>query len=151
MKPRLSFSQRPGLSDMESSVQVLVPTDPAPKPKNPWGTAFHATPTPCSLASVMDEELAHKLQTEENDRVGVFEGCGLDHVGSLAPPTESQDTGDDQLLARMLQLEFDREHDLLLHAEEKQYNRDSKGGQIERWGGGLKDRESRGEGGGRKG
>ena len=37
------------------------------------------------------------------------------------------DTHDDFLLAQMLQLEFDREHDSLLTAEEKHYNKHSKG------------------------
>lgn len=113
---------------MESGLQVLVPTDPAaPKRKNPWGTSPHNTPSPSSLASIMDEELAHKLQMEEEVDAGMSEGRGHDHVTTLATPTETPDTSDDQLLARMLQLEFDREHDLLLQAEEKQYNGDSKG------------------------
>ena len=37
------------------------------------------------------------------------------------------DTRDDYLLAQMLQLEFDREHDSMLTAEEKHYNKHSKG------------------------
>ena len=37
------------------------------------------------------------------------------------------DTSNDELLARMLQLEFDKEHDTMLRAEERAYNKDSKG------------------------
>lgn len=37
-------------------------------------------------------------------------------------------TQDDYLLAQMLQLEFDKEHDLRLQAEEKHFNKHSKGG-----------------------
>ena len=37
------------------------------------------------------------------------------------------DTSNDQLLAMMLQLEFDKQHDTILKAEEKAYNKDSKG------------------------
>lgn len=36
------------------------------------------------------------------------------------------DTVDDLLLAQMLQLEFDREHDLLVDAQEKHHNKNSK-------------------------
>jgi len=39
---------------------------------------------------------------------------------------DSTDTMDDLLLAQMLQLEYDREHDLLVAAQEKHHNKDSK-------------------------
>lgn len=46
-------------------VKTLSPTKEGPvKQKSPWGTPNQA-PTPCSLAAVMDEELAMKLQHEE--------------------------------------------------------------------------------------
>lgn len=45
----------------------------------------------------------------------------------LADTRAEADTRDDFLLAQMLQLEFDREHDSLLTAEEKHYNKHSKG------------------------
>ena len=35
-------------------------------------------------------------------------------------------TSDDLLLAQMLQLEFDREHDLLVSAQEKHHNKNNK-------------------------
>lgn len=37
------------------------------------------------------------------------------------------DTDSDLLLAQMLQLEFDREHDHMLNAEEKHYNKHNRG------------------------
>ena len=43
---------------------------------------------------------------------------------------EGPDTSNDLLLAQMLQLEFDRQHDRLVGAEERVYNRDSKGGGV---------------------
>ena len=46
------------------------------------------------------------------------------HIESIT--TDSSDTGDDLLLAQMLQLEFDREHDLLVSAQEKHHNKNSK-------------------------
>ena len=45
----------------------------------------------------------------------------------LADTQAEPDTRDDFLLAQMLQLEFDREHDSMLTAEEKHYNKHSKG------------------------
>ena len=52
--------------------------------------------------------------------------------GHMRPPVlstqgEGPDTSNDLLLAQMLQLEFDRQHDRLVGAEERVYNRDSKG------------------------
>ena len=40
---------------------------PLKKP-NPWGRPSQATPTVCSLAAVMDEELAKKLQKDEEEQ-----------------------------------------------------------------------------------
>lgn len=51
---------------METGVKTLVPSD-NPKRKNPWGVAPTLTSTPCSLAAVMDEQLARELQDEEED------------------------------------------------------------------------------------
>lgn len=46
----------------------------------------------------------------------------------LAVGPAPEDTQDDYLLAQMLQLEFDKEHDLQLQAEEKHFNKHSTGG-----------------------
>ena len=51
--------------EMESGLKVLAPTA-VPKPKNPWGAPKDLTP--CSLASVIDEELARKLAQEGNEK-----------------------------------------------------------------------------------
>ena len=45
----------------------------------------------------------------------------------LSESKPEADTGDDYLLAQMLQLEFDKEHDSMLTAEEKHKNKHSKG------------------------
>lgn len=37
------------------------------------------------------------------------------------------DTADDELMARMLQLEYDKQYDQEVLAKEKQYNKDTKG------------------------
>ncbi len=113
---------------MDSSLKTLTPSD-IPKRKNPWGLspAGRASHTPCSFAAVMDEELAKKLQTDEEEAFSrELSGPSLP-VLSPTPTLGEGETRDDHLLAQMLQLEFDREHDRLLHAEERQYNRESKG------------------------
>ena len=45
----------------------------------------------------------------------------------LSESEPEADTRDDYLLAQMLQLEFDKEHDSMLTAEEKHVNKHSKG------------------------
>lgn len=110
---------------MEFGVQTVPPpSDAVPKRKNPWGPPPTAA-LPCSLAAVMDEELAKKMQSEEEQRAYRYQ---LPGHPTPPPPTSADDptTTSDLLLAQMMQLEFDREHDLLLRAEERQFNRDSK-------------------------
>ena len=41
--------------------------------------------------------------------------------------TDTGDTSSDMLMAQMLQLEFDREHDAMLAVEERKVNGNSKG------------------------
>ena len=59
--------------------------------------------------------------------------CSQELIGTAKTPARlvdtqpEADTRDDFLLAQMLQLEFDREHDSMLTAEEKHYNKHSKG------------------------
>lgn len=56
----------------------------------------------------------------------------VEREGPLAPSLldtgpAPEDTRDDYLLAQMLQLEYDKEHDLRLKAEEKHFNKHSHG------------------------
>ena len=76
---------------MESGLQVLIPTE-APKPKNPWGAP--KVSTPCSLTSVMDEELARRFAQEERDRA--------------VPPRYAQEERDRAVPPRYAQEERDR-------------------------------------------
>ena len=52
---------------------------------------------------------------------------GHTKLPAFSTQVEGPDTSNDLLLAQMLQLEFDRQHDRLVGAEERVYNRDSKG------------------------
>lgn len=48
---------------MESGLKTLSPQKP--QSKSPWRSPSHQTTPTCSLAAVMDEELAKTLQEEE--------------------------------------------------------------------------------------
>ena len=52
---------------MKSAVKTLAPSAVPLKKKNPWGRPPQTPPTVCSLAAVMDEELAKKLQQEDEE------------------------------------------------------------------------------------
>lgn len=55
------------------------------------------------------------------------EKLGVERGALLATGPAPEDTQDDYLLAQMLQLEYDKEHDLQLRAEERHFNKHSKG------------------------
>lgn len=87
----------------------------------PWSkiTAVEAV----SFNDVMSEQFAKSLEeedkacnTSQNVYVDNLSGCG----------EEVNDCSDDYLLAKMLQLEFDKEHDTILKHEESKYNGSSK-------------------------
>ena len=102
----------------------------APKRSPAWGRAPGVAPQPCSLATVMDEELARELQSKEGGVGAVVEAFGS--VSEAFPREEARSSApdDDLLLAQMLQLEFDRENDLHLAAQERHINGDSKGRRV---------------------
>ena len=74
---------------MESGLKVLTPAAVS-KPKNPWGAPKALAP--CSLTSVMDEELARELTLEEDARTesryhnirrggtGIYRTFGVTHM-----------------------------------------------------------------------
>lgn len=134
---RLFFIESRDHPKMDSGIKTLSPHKPT---KSPWGSPLQPVPT-CSLSSVMDEELARTLQNEEEEllkyddssRTAItFFPLRKSPLASVATPTAGTEgvgstTDSDLILAQMLQLEFDREHDRQLVAEEKQYNKQSKG------------------------
>ena len=88
---------------------------------HPW--ARDTRLAPCSLSDVMDEELASELQKEEEETVYHHE---TDTTDVSFDTTSEADTSNDALVAQLLQLEFDREHDRHLKAQEKHVNGNSK-------------------------
>jgi len=97
--------------------ETVVLNNSTPR-RNPWGK----TPVvaPCSLSSVMDEELARDLQ-EKEDKMSSLLQVELPFGDGNNPDTET-----DLLLAQMLQNEFDRENDHMVNVYEQKYNGNSK-------------------------
>lgn len=88
---------------------------------HPWG-GVTTVAAPCSLSAVMDEQLAGRLQKEEEEVFHVQQETEsvVFEVGNEG------DTSDDALVAQLLQLEFDREHDRFLEVQERHTNGNSK-------------------------
>ena len=94
----------------------------------PWGAPKESAPT-TSLKDVMSEQLASDLQAQEEGQ-----SHGRDKSSAnIADLTEEEiakilgeDTSDDHLIAQMLQMQFDREHDQALGQEETHRNGTSK-------------------------
>ncbi|KAM6908499.1 serine/threonine-protein kinase RIO3 [Lycodopsis pacificus] len=97
--------------------QTLVTTEPL---KSPWGSVA-PTPPSCSLNDVMSEQLAKQLE-EENKAFTALNDPSAD----LLLSEDSSETTSDLMLAKMLQMQFDREFDDQLRREEKKFNGDSK-------------------------
>ncbi|XP_053323938.1 serine/threonine-protein kinase RIO3 [Spea bombifrons] len=89
---------------------------------SPWGVATKPV-NQCSLADVMSEQLARELQLEEESHA--FPQELLSDEGPFLTG-EGIETSSDEVLAQMLQMQFDREHDAQLRREEKKFNGDSK-------------------------
>ncbi|OCT76710.1 hypothetical protein XELAEV_18031911mg [Xenopus laevis] len=89
---------------------------------SPWGIAAKPADQ-CSLAEVMSEELARELQLEEERHVFPEEALREDGPFLSA---DNIDTSSDEVLAQMLQTQFDKEYDAQLLREEKKFNGDSK-------------------------
>ncbi|KFM82276.1 Serine/threonine-protein kinase RIO3, partial [Stegodyphus mimosarum] len=107
----------------EPVIPPSLPVDVrAPLPSScPWGKVKAVEVV--SFNDVMSEQLATSLQEDEELKstpskifVDDLSGCG----------EEVTDCSDDYLLAKMLQLEYDKEHDSILKQEESKYNGSSK-------------------------
>lgn len=97
-----------------------------------WGRP--AEPAACvSLMEVMSEELAVQLQKDEQ-RAAAAAAVGTASATTITATEEAAgvvgelelDTADDFLIAQMLQKQFDKEHDSVLHNEENHFNGTSK-------------------------
>lgn len=110
---------------MEISENIVVNTPIGNTPsKSPWGTS--PAVTPCSLATVMDEEVAKELQAKEDYLSGYHLQANSVPSGLAFEGGTSPDTENDFLLAQMIQLEYDKEYDRTIDSMEKRYNGESK-------------------------
>lgn len=114
---------------MESTSTILSDNSTTAIKPCPWGKA--ASSEPISLADVMSEELAKSLQEKEDnwlkERDRTIDGMKeSDKFDLINDPDDDPDCTDDVLLAKYLQMEFDKEHDDILALEERKYNGSSK-------------------------
>ncbi|XP_003372228.1 serine/threonine-protein kinase RIO3 [Trichinella spiralis] len=90
--------------------------------RNPWGISERKEPS-CSFAEIMDEEVARKLQLEEQSSSDVKAADAVE-----AELCEGDDCIDDYTIAKLLQKDYDLEVEHTLRLKEKQYNKDDKVG-----------------------
>ncbi|KAK7091124.1 serine/threonine-protein kinase RIO3-like [Littorina saxatilis] len=114
----------------------------APQVSSPWGKK--AQVIPCSLEDVMSEQLASDLQNDSEDtefKKAISESTAAAATSTVAPPDIDSDdmaailaaagisegeSNNDEIIARMMQLQFDREHNTMLDREANKYNGGSK-------------------------
>lgn len=108
------------LPSVSTPVEAHPSESTVTNPPCAWGKVL--VPEAVSLDEVMSEQLATSLQLEE-ERAALPPQFKEEEV---LIPTVDPDCSDDFLLAQMLQLEFDKEHDTVLRQEEKKYNGSSK-------------------------
>ena len=104
--------------------------------KCPWG----AIPTPSSttsLSDVMSEQLADHLENKDQNQVrkqeredaelaAAIAASNVDPSTAQAASPDAADCSDDLLIAQMLQMQFDNEHDTQIANEERVHNGGSK-------------------------
>lgn len=97
----------------------------AAKSNCPWSLPVESAPA-TSLKDVMDEQLATDLQHKENGSPDQSPKKSDLTDEELAKILSDTATDDDLLIAQMLQMQFDREHDQALGKEESHRNGTSK-------------------------
>lgn len=105
--------------------------------KCPWGKVAPATTAavPFSLADVMSEQLASDLQAQDTDPVLLvqkyeeqFEQQQPETSTTTTEPSQlDEETENDFIIAQLLQLELNKEHDDQLKRQEEIVNRNSRG------------------------
>lgn len=121
---------------MEGQTTVTTPKGFEPTSTtrtSPWGKPpQQTTPVPSCLQDVMNEQLSEefieKIGKEQEHILDTFNSGKADDIdfASLVAAGGIEDTANDELMARMLQLEYDKEYDTELLAKEKHINKDTK-------------------------
>ncbi|XP_014673618.1 PREDICTED: serine/threonine-protein kinase RIO3-like [Priapulus caudatus] len=127
-------------ASLENAATEVQPTNPWLRKQHPWSSPISDQPEAAyansfpTLSDVMSEQLAQELQEEKSytptsqpgiaSQVGASqEQCALSEEQNVE---EQRETDSDMLLAQMLQLEYDKEHDVELQKKEASYNRGRK-------------------------
>ncbi|XP_071142931.1 serine/threonine-protein kinase RIO3-like isoform X2 [Mytilus edulis] len=115
---------------MEEQAALMNQTkiDSVPKP-SPWGKPpQQSTPIPSCLQDVMNEQLSEDfIEKEQKNVLDTFESEKNEvDVDALIAAAGADETADDELMARMLQLEYDKQNDEELVAKEKLLNKHHK-------------------------
>ncbi|GAB1600314.1 serine/threonine-protein kinase RIO3-like [Argonauta hians] len=115
----------------DAHISVTPPTDNAWNKKSPWGKPSNSWEPPCNLTDVMSEQLALELSQTENRCNSDFDGCLANFMtssasGSSAKSEKEVQEANDELLAKMLQQQFDTEDNEQIKIEERKYNGNNK-------------------------
>ncbi|XP_076291550.1 serine/threonine-protein kinase RIO3 [Lasioglossum baleicum] len=89
----------------------------------PWAK-IQPVEGPVSLLEITSEQLANSLQEKE------IKKCQIEPMEDVSiqdcPLYESHDTDSDEVIAHMLQDQFNKEYDLMIKRTEQKFNRDAK-------------------------
>ena len=120
----------------QEPLREIHPFPPAEGPKCPWAHVAASPPRPSNLNEIMSEQLAEGLQVEEEQKyLKEILSSDEDEKESVLPleldlsGIMSQDNTDctsDELIANMLQMQYNKEYDLNLKKVEQKYNGSSK-------------------------
>lgn len=131
--PVIVFSYRhsntiPKIMEEQTTLINQTKMESVPKP-SPWGKPpQQSTPIPSCLQDVMNEQLSEEfIEKEQKHVLNTFESenKGVD-IDTLMAVAGADETADDELMARMLQLEYDKQNDEELLAKEKLLNKHHK-------------------------
>lgn len=81
--------------------------------------------SPANLLDITTEQLAASMQERELKKC-FDEDNVLNQVDQLGETYDASDTGNDEVIANLLQTQFNREYDTMLKRTEDKFNRDSK-------------------------
>jgi RIO kinase 3 len=120
------------------SATEILPFPPADGHKCPWAHITASPPRELNLNEIMSEQLADSLQVQEEAKYlkEVVGGLSSDEEDFVLPTEldlsdlmsqNTTDCGSDELIAQMLQMQYNKEYDSNLKKVEQKYNGASKG------------------------
>lgn len=93
---------------------------------SPWGK-IQSVEGPVSLLEITSDQLATSLQEKELEKYkNSFKEEPINEVYETYETYEPSDTDNDEVIAHMLQAQYNQEYDMMLKRTETKYNRDSK-------------------------